>query len=118
MRSKQPVALRPLRQRLEPQVHAPTLSLCPTHLLLHLAQERPQRGVAPDELLDGAHDPHAVQRGLVVTEAGDVRQLVVAHLVGLPVKAQEARARVRVQVTGQGCAGLNLTPGQEAVAHR
>jgi hypothetical protein len=64
----------------------------------------------------------------VVTEAGDARQLDVAHLVGLKVKAQEARARVRVRVTGQGCAGLsltpgqeaglNLTPGQEAAAHR
>ena len=59
-----------------------------------------------------------VQRGLVVTEAGDARQLVVAHLVGLKLKTQEAGARVRVRVTGQGCAGLNLTPGQEAVAHR
>ena len=66
-------------------------TLCPAHLLLHLAQERPQRRVAPDELLDGAADARAVERGLVVAEAGDARQLVVAHLV-----------RVRVRVSGQG----------------
>ena len=99
-----------------PQPYAPPP--CPTHLLVHPAQERPQRGVAPDEDLDAAHDAHAVQRGLVVAEAGDARQLGEAHLVGLKVKAQEAGARVRVRVTGQGCAGLSLTPGQEAVAHR
>ena len=67
------------------------MGLGPTHLLLLLAQQRPQRGVASDELFDGAADARAVQRGLVVAEAGDARQLVVAHLV-----------RVRVRVSGQG----------------
>ena len=66
----------------------------PTHLLLHLAQKRPQRGVAPDELLDGSADPSAVQAGLVVAEAGDARQLVVAHLLRL-------RGGARVEVWGR-----------------
>ena len=81
-------------------------TLCPIHLLLHLAQEWPQRRVAPDELFDGAHDARTVQRGLVVAEAGDARQLVVAHLVtvrdrvrvGSQWEGEVVRVSVRVRV--------------------